>query len=164
MPSDPLFLQTMLLGLGATAVMDVGLALQSRLGIPNTGFAMVGRWVGHFRRGVFRHAAIAKATPVPGERVLGWLTHYLIGMAFAALQVGLQGRNWLAQPTLLPALAFGVLTVAAPWFVMQPALGAGMLARKTQTPLRNGLRSLVNHATYGAGLYLTAVTLSTLAA
>lgn len=89
----PLFLQITLLGLGATAVMDAWLMLLSRLGQPGTGFAMVGRWVGHLRHGVFRHAAIAKAAPIAGEGALGWLTHYLVGLAFAALLVGLLGRG-----------------------------------------------------------------------
>jgi Protein of unknown function (DUF2938) len=84
------------------------------------------------------------------------VTHYLIGIAYAALLVGLEGAAWLKQPTVLPALVFGVLTVAAPWFVMQPAMGAGVLALKTPTPLKIGLRNLANHSVFGAGLYVAA--------
>ncbi len=69
------------------------------------------------------------------------------------------GITWLEQPTYLPALAFGALTVAAPWFVMQPAMGAGFAASKTPTPLKNCLRSLANHAVFGTGLYLAAAAL-----
>ena len=94
----------------------------------------------------------------------GLATHYLIGIAYAALLVALQGAAWLEQPTALPALVFGVLTVAAPWFVMQPAMGAGVLALKTPTPLKNGLRNLANHAVFGAGLYLAAAVLAGVAA
>jgi hypothetical protein len=125
---------------------------------------MVGRWVGHFSRGEFAHAAIAKAAPIPYELGLGWLIHYLIGIAYAVLLVGVQGTAWLGQPTALPALVLGVVTVAAPWFVMQPAMGAGFLALKTPTPLKNGLRSLASHAIFGAGLYLAAVALARVAA
>ena len=153
-----------LIGIGATVLMDLWLWLLSRLGVPATGFAMVGRWVGHFSRGRFAHASIAKAAPVPFELGLGWLTHYLVGIGYAVGMVGLLGAAWLEQPTPLPALVFGVLTVAAPWFVMQPAMGAGVLALKTATPLKNGLRNLANHAVFGVGLYASAVVLAGLAA
>lgn len=153
-----------LVGIGATAVMDVWLLLLSRLGAPTSSFAMVGRWVGHVARGRFAHAAIAKAPPVRNELALGWLTHYAVGVVYAALLVAVQGKAWLQQPTFLPALAFGVVTVAAPWFVMQPAMGAGFLALKTSTPLKNCLRSLANHAAYGIGMYLAAAVMAGVAA
>ena len=164
MPSFPVIAHIAAVGIGATALMDLWLWLLSRLGVPNTGFAMVGRWVGHFTRGEFAHAAISRAAPIPFELGLGWATHYLIGMAYAVLLVSLQGMTWLDQPTVLPALAFGALTVAAPWFVMQPAMGAGVLALKTPTPLKNALRNLANHAVFGAGLYVAAAALAQLAA
>ena len=65
---------------------------------------------------------------------------------------------------MTPALVFGILTVAAPWFVMQPAMGAGVLALKTPTPLKNGLRNLANHTVFGAGLYVAAAFLAGAAA
>jgi len=146
-------------GIGATAVMDAWLLLLSRLGVPTASFALVGRWIGHFPRGRFAHPAISRAEPVAFELALGWLTHYLIGIAYAGLLLAVLGITWLEQPTYLPALAFGALTVAAPWFVMQPAMGAGFAASKTPTPLKNCLRSLANHAVFGTGLYLTAAAL-----
>lgn len=152
-----------LVGIGATALLDAWLVLLSRLGAPTASFAMVGRWVGHMPRGRFAHAAIAKAAPVRHELVLGWLTHYLIGIAYAALLVALQGAGWLGRPTFAPALAVGVATVTAPWLVMQPAMGSGFLASKTSTPLKNCLRSLANHSVFGAGLYLAAAALAGLA-
>ncbi len=149
--------QIALVGIGATAVMDVWLLMLSRLGVPTSSFALVGRWVGHFRQGRFVHAAISKAEPLRFELGLGWLTHYLVGIGYAALLVAIQGVVWLDQPTYGPALLAGVVTVAAPWFVMQPAMGAGFAASKTSTPLKNCLRSLANHAVFGSGLYLAAV-------
>ncbi|MDO9095994.1 MAG: DUF2938 domain-containing protein [Rubrivivax sp.] len=149
-----------LVGIGATAVLDTWLALLLRLGVPTTSFALVGRWVGHLSRGQFAHVAISKAPPVEFELGLGWLTHYLIGIAFAGLLVAVQGMAWLEQPTYLPALVVGVVTVAAPWFVMQPAMGSGFLASKTPAPLTNCLRNLANHAAFGTGLYLAAAVLT----
>lgn len=152
--------RVVLVGIGATALMDAWLIAAARLGLPSTGFALVGRWVGHLARGRVAHAAIAHAAPVAGERLLGWAAHYLVGIAFAGLLVGAAGRAWLQRPTLLPALAFGVASVAAPLFVMQPAMGAGIAASRTATPLRNVLRSTLNHAVFGIGLYLAAASLA----
>jgi hypothetical protein len=46
-----------------------------------------------------------------------------------------------------------------PFFVMQPAMGAGIAASRTPTPWRNRLRSLATHAVFGCGLYLSAAAL-----
>lgn len=145
------------IGCGATAILDAWLVFMQRLGVPTLGFAMIGRWIGHWPRGVFAHQAIAKAAPVKGELALGWLFHYATGVAFAALLIAIQGVDWMLRPSLLPAVAVGVATVAAPWLVMQPALGAGVAASRTPTPARNRARSLANHAVFGLGLYLAAL-------
>lgn len=145
-----------LIGIGATAVMDAWLLLLRRLGVTSLSFALVGRWVGHLARGTIVHPAIAEAAPIPGELALGWLTHYGVGIVFAGLLVAAQGIAWMGEPTVLPAIAVGVATVAAPWFVMQPAMGAGFAASRTPTPWKNCLRSLANHAVFGVGLYLCA--------
>ncbi len=148
------------IGVGATAAMDAWLLLLRRLRVPTLDFALVGRWVGHWRRGVFAHEAIAKAAPVRGELALGWLFHYAAGAAFAVLLVAIEGVEWVRSPSLLPALAVGVATVAAPWLLMQPAMGAGVAASRTPSPSRNRIRSLANHAVFGAGLYLAAFLLA----
>jgi hypothetical protein len=150
----------MLIGIGATAVMDAWLLLLKHLGVPTLNFAFIGRWVGHLFRGQFAHAAIAKAVPIRGELAWGWFTHYAVGMAFATVLVGLQGADWVRSPTLLPALAVGVCTVAAPLLVMQPAMGSGFAASRTPTPLKNCLRSLANHTVFGFGLYLSALAIA----
>nr|WP_255484857.1 DUF2938 domain-containing protein [Acidovorax sp. JMULE5] len=150
----------MLIGIGATAVMDAWLLLLKRLGVPTLNFAFIGRWVGHLFRGQLAHAAIAKAVPIRGELAWGWLTHYAVGVAFATVLVGLQGADWVRSPTLLPALAVGVCTVAAPLLVMQPAMGSGFAASRTPTPLKNCLRSLANHTVFGFGLYLSALAIA----
>ena len=148
---------TLLLGTGATALLDTWLFVLGRLGVPTLNFAFIGRWVGHLSRGKFAHAAIGRATAIRGELALGWVTHYAIGIGFAAALLGWQGLAWARHPTLGPALAVGVLTVLAPLFVMQPAMGAGFASSKTPTPARNVLRSVANHTVFGLGLYLTSL-------
>lgn len=148
------------IGVGATAVMDLWLALLRRFGVRSSSFALVGRWAGHLLRGRFAHADIARAQPIAGELAWGWVVHYAIGIAFAALLVGVAGSTWTTSPRLLPALAIGLVTVLAPLGVMQPAMGAGFLASRTSTPLKNCLRSVANHAVFGLGLYAAAVAIA----
>lgn len=151
------------IGVGATAAMDAWVLLLRRLGVPTLDYALVGRWVGHWRQGRWHHAAIAKAAPVQGERAIGWLVHYAVGVVFAGLLVALCGMAWAREPRLWPAVAVGVVTVAAPWLVMQPAMGAGIAASRTPTPRKNRLRSLANHTVFGVGLYLSAYVVAWLA-
>lgn len=146
-----------LIGVGATAVMDIWLMFLNRMGVPTLNFAFIGRWVGHLARGRLAHPAIADAAPIPAEVPLGWATHYAVGIGFAGLLVGIQGLDWLHQPTLLPAVAVGVGTAVIPLFVMQPSMGAGFAGSRTPSPLKNCLRSLVNHTVFGAGLFLATV-------
>ena len=145
-----------LVGIGATAVMDVWTLVLKRLGVATLDYALLGRWVGHLGRGTFAHASIGRANAITRERLLGWVSHYGVGIAFAALLVAVEGWSWLHHPSLLPALAVGLATVAVPLLVMQPAMGAGFMASKTPTPLKNCLRSLATHTVFGLGLYLSA--------
>lgn len=161
-PPGALVLQAALLGAGATALLDLWLLLLQRLGVPTTPFAMIGRWIGHLARGRWRHRSIAQAPALPAERALGWLVHYAVGIAFAGLLLLQQGAGWLRSPTWAPALLLGLATVVMPLFVMQPAMGAGIAASRTATPLRNVLRSIVNHVVFGCGLYLVGLALSVL--
>ncbi|HET8746976.1 MAG TPA: DUF2938 domain-containing protein [Ramlibacter sp.] len=149
-----------LIGIGATAVMDLWQAVLGRLGVPTLNFALIGRWVGHWRHGVVMHRAIGKAAPVRGELALGWVTHYATGVAFASLLIAVFGVEWTRSPTLAPALGVGIATVAAPWLLMQPAMGAGIASSKTPSPARSRARSIANHAVFGLGLYLSALPLA----
>jgi hypothetical protein len=153
-------LAVVFIGLGATAVLDLWLVALRRLGVPTGSFALIGRWVAHMARGRFIHASIAKSEPVGNELAVGWITHYAVGIAFAAVLVVLQGSGWLRQPTFAPALLTGVATVVIPLFVMQPAMGAGFAASRTPTPLKNCARSAANHAVLGVGMYVAAVAIS----
>lgn len=152
--NDLLF--TLFVGVGATAVMDVwGPVRKSLLGIAPPNYALVGRWIAHMKRGRFRHDSIAASAPMRGEHILGWIAHYVIGVAFAALLIVICGPAWIRQPTIGPALAVGIGTVAAPFLLMQPGMGAGIAASRTPRPASARLQSLIAHAVFGLGLYAT---------
>lgn len=152
-------IQIFAIGVGATAVMDLWLAALKKLKVPTLNFALLGRWIGHLFHGKYVHAAIAKAQPIRHELLLGWLTHYAIGIGFAGLLIGVTGVAWMAAPTFMPALSIGIATVIAPLFIMQPAMGSGIASSKTATPLRNCIKSIANHAVFGCGLYGAATAL-----
>lgn len=145
---------TLLIGAGATAAMDLWSIIRGRLlGTAPPNYGLVGRWLAHMTRGRFRHDAIAAAPPLRGEHVIGWTAHYLIGIAFAAMLPGIWGLAWVYQPTIGPALIVGIGTVAAPFLVMQPGMGAGIAASRTPRPAAARLQSIVTHTIFGLGLY-----------
>lgn len=164
MESLPVLADVAMVGVGATALMDLWLGLLRRAGVPSPDFGLLGRWVGHLFHGQIAHEAIRRAPSFRGERGLGWLTHYAVGIVFAAVWVQLQGAAWLHRPTVLPAVAWGLATAVLPLFLMQPAMGAGIASSRTATPLMNCLRSLASHAVFGLGLYVSAAALARLTA
>jgi hypothetical protein len=136
--------------------MDVWtIARQRLLGIAPFDYGLVGRWLAYMPRGRFRHDSIKASARVAGERVIGWAAHYLIGIAFAAVLLGIWGLDWLHHPTIGPALLVGIGSVVAPFFLMQPGMGAGIAASRTPRPAAARVQSFVTHAIFGLGLYAT---------
>ncbi len=149
------------IGVGATLVMDLWTIARRRLfGTPLANYGLVGRWFAHMTLGRFRHERIAVAPPMLGERAIGWTAHYLIGIAFAGLLLAICGVAWARQPTLAPALAFGIATVAAPFLLTQPGMGAGIAASRMPQPNAARVQSLVTHTVFGIGLYAAGLVLS----
>lgn len=145
---------TLISGTAATLVMDAwGLLRKPLLGMSIAEYRFVGRWIGHMLHGRLAHDSIAKAPAVGGENFIGWTVHYLTGIAFAAGLLVLAGRSWIEHPTLLPALGFGLLSVAIPLLIIQPAMGAGIAGRRTANPKAVRLQSLLTHAVFGLGLF-----------
>ncbi len=149
------------IGIGATLVMDLwNLFLKRAFGMPSLDYCLLGRWLRHMPAGTLRHASIAAAPPTPHECTVGWVAHYTIGVVFALVLVVLTSGDWLARPTLLPALLYGIGTVVFPFFIMQPSLGLGIAASKTPNPTQARLKSLVTHTVFGVGLYVCALGVS----
>ena len=148
-------------GLGATLAMDLwGVFLKHTFNIPSSNYCFVGRWLRYMPEGIFRHSSIAATPQKPAECAVGWIAHYAIGVIFALALVLLASPQWLRAPTVLPAMILGLATVAFPFFVMQPSFGQGIAASKTPNPTQARLRSLMNHAVFGLGLYISALALS----
>lgn len=146
-----------LVGCGATLCMDGWAVLQKKvLGIPALNYALVGRWVLWMPCGMIVHRPITASAAMKGETVTGWVLHYLIGIGLAYMPVLMAGTAWLANPSPGIALLAGLSSVAAPFLIMQPALGFGIAAARTARPMKARALSLLAHLIFGVGLYLTA--------
>lgn len=156
-----LILGAVLVGVGATVIMALwALMLRRLFGVPTLSYCVVGRWLSMMRRGQFKHANMAAVPKAPAECVIGWVAHYALGVAFALGLVLLAPAGWLEQPTVMPALLFGMGTVVIPFFIMQPSLGMGIAAAKSANPLQARAKSVMTHAVFGFGLYASALVAS----
>ena len=167
MASNPLNIElihvliTIAVGLGATLIMDLwAIFLTRAFNIPLPNYCFVGRWLRYMPEGIFRHSSIAAAPQRAAECTVGWIAHYTIGIIFALSLVLFASNRWLQEPTLLPAMILGFATVAIPFLVMHPSFGLGIAASKTPNPTQARLRSLINHAVFGLGLYISALAIS----
>jgi len=141
--------------------MDVLALLLTRMfSVPSANYCLVGRWLRHMPEGTFTHASIIAAPRKRFECTVGWIAHYVIGTVYALVLVAFVSGSWLARPTLLPAMLFGIGSVLVPYLIMQPSFGLGIAASRTPNPTQARLRSLVAHTAFGVGLYVCAVGVS----
>jgi hypothetical protein len=144
------------IGIGATLVMDLwNLFLKRTFSMQSLNYCLLGRWLSHMPSGTFRHASIGAARQKPFECTVGWIAHYSIGVTLALVFVVLVSSEWLARPTLLPVLSYGLGTVVFPLFVLQPSLGLGVASSRAPNPTQARLKSLMTHSVFGVGLYVS---------
>ena len=148
-------IQGVLIGVLATFAIDIWAVLVKHvLRLPTANWAMVGRWFGHLPRGKFIHRAITESAAVRNELAIGWIAHYFTGIVYGIAYLGIVQGILSRDPSLVSALVFGLVTLAAPWLILQPAMGAGVFASRTPRP---GVMRLVNlsmHAVFGISLYI----------
>lgn len=148
------------IGIGATVLMDIWALILARFpGQSRPNWAPVGRWVGHLGRGTVFHDDIAAAAPFALENKMGWAFHYLVGILYGVILVLITGPAWVAHPTFWPAWIWGIVTIAAGWFLLVPGLGLGWAASRTPNPNRTRVMGLIAHTVFGFGLYATALLL-----
>lgn len=152
-----ILLKIVVIGIGATIVLDIWNYILALFGIKSLDYRFVGRWIGNFINGKFYHSNIMMTLPVQNELVIGWTAHYLIGISFSFLLIIAFGNEWLEKPLLVPAIIIGMITIIAPLFIMQPALGFGIASSNLPNPIVRVLKSIITHLVYGTGLYLSAL-------
>jgi hypothetical protein len=147
----------LVMGAGATAVIDLWAMVRKRvLGVPSLDYGLVGRWLAYLAQGRFSHQRISTMPRASGERLIGWTAHYLIGIVFAAALLAIWGLEWVRSPTPGPALTVGLVSVAAPFLLLQPGMGLGIAASRTPRPAVARIQTLLTHSIFGAGLYAAA--------
>ena len=87
----------------------------------------------------------------------GWAFHYAVGIAYAALYLAIMRLGFHSGPSLISALSFAIALLAAPWLILQPALGMGFFAARMPHPAAVRVVNVSVHAVFGLGLYLGAV-------
>ncbi|MDH5377170.1 MAG: DUF2938 domain-containing protein [Gammaproteobacteria bacterium] len=150
-----LSLLALLMGIIATAILDLSVLGLKMMGASTTNWALVGRWVVFVSRGQF--GAIANGngngTKVRFELVYGWLFHYIVGVIYSLLFL-LICQGFSLPVSLGGALGFGILTVLAPWLILQPGLGLGLFAANTPKPAKTRLLNLTIHSIFGFSLFI----------
>jgi hypothetical protein len=150
-------LRSLTMGIVATMTFDLwGVLLQRVLGIPAPDWSLLGRWIGHVQQGKIMHDNIRQSPPVLHERIVGWLTHYVVGTFFAAALLLIAGPAWARHPTLFPAVIAGLATVIFVWFFLMPAFGQGIAMSKNPVANRIRIVNVVSHFVLGIGFYIGA--------
>jgi hypothetical protein len=153
-----LFWRGVLIGIGATILMDLwAVLLHVAFRQPKPNWAPGGRWFRHLGSGKVFHDSIAGAEPYRHELALGWAGHYAVGILYGVIFALIVGPAWFAAPTLIPAWIFGIVTIAAGWFLMQPGMGLGWAASKTPRPNKVRALGLAAHTVFAIGLFGTAL-------
>lgn len=139
----------------ATLTMDILATLSKRFGfLDGVSYTLIGRWVGALFRGNFLHRCILNSKPVTGERGIGLLAHYAIGMGLGVFYFVLLSMLDLSPNQGLFAFAYGTATSLLPWFILFPACGFSLFGHNGPPGSRLFRTSLANHAFFGLGLAL----------
>jgi uncharacterized membrane protein YeaQ/YmgE (transglycosylase-associated protein family) len=140
-------------GAFGTLVMDSLNHVFARTGmLSKIDMGMIGRMSAGWARGRFRYRHPGELEQVANERLYGYITHYTIGVGFAVTY--LLGWDLLVGGPASPlwALAYGVATTVASYFLVFPAMGLGVVGRRSPEGIRSPLSSLANHLFYGVGM------------
>jgi hypothetical protein len=150
--------RAVLIGVGATALLDLwALLLQRFFKVPAPNWGLVGRWFCHLTKAKVFHNDITLARAYPFERAVGWIGHYANGIVYAGALLVFTRPDWASAPTLAPALAVGIITVGAGWFVLQPGMGAGIAASRRPNAKQIRLLNIAGRIVFGFGLYGSAL-------
>ncbi|MFC1525617.1 DUF2938 family protein [Candidatus Latescibacterota bacterium] len=140
-------------GVLGTMAMDLLNPLFARTGlIVRIDVGMIGRMSAGWARGRFRYRHPAEMERVGHETLLGYITHYAIGVGLAVPFV--LGWSLLIGGAVSPAwtLAYGLATTTASVFFVYPSMGLGVFGRRSPEGIRAPLSSLANHLFFGSGM------------
>ncbi|WP_171060982.1 DUF2938 family protein [Poseidonocella sp. HB161398] len=145
-------------GVTATLVLDLWKVATDRLrGRKGSPWGLVGRWVLGLGHGRVALDQSRSDPPSRGEHAVGWIFHYAVGIAYAAMLPLFWGTAYIDAPTVWPAIIVGlVLSTFAGLCILTPAMGGGLLAGKTPNQAARISETLQNHAVFALALYMGA--------
>lgn len=150
-----LIVNSIIIGVLSTIFMDVVAWLREKIcQITPLNYAFIGRWCLSWKDGQFIHKNITQSPSRKFEAVIGWCIHYFIGIFWAYLYLILN-LYYSFESFFAYTLIFSLCTTFAPFLIVQPALGFGFFATNTPAPLVSIKNSLIAHAFFGLGLYLS---------
>jgi hypothetical protein len=157
-----MIVEVLIVGVVANIVTDIYEWILERTLGKTRDWHLIGRWVANLPKGSFVLDTENESRAVSGELAVGWIFHYVVGIAYAG--VYLFGVQYVlgVSPSAITAIGFGVISVAAPWFILMPALGVGAFAINAGRPTFVRLASLSVHFVFGVGLYLGVISIGLL--
>lgn len=148
-----LILKGFIAGVLGTLMMDSLNHLFARYGvISKIDVGMIGRMAVGWARGRFCYSHPSEMKPVANEKLIGYITHYSIGVALAIPFV--LGWAYFFGGPVSPVwtLAYGVATTVASVFFVYPSMGFGIFGMRSPEGIRAPLSSLANHLFFGVGM------------
>lgn len=157
MISLPLPLRILVTGLAGATAADIGRTIyQWATGFPPVNWSVTGRWFLMVLQGQPYVPDVGTAPSLPHELISGHVAYYAISVVFAGAYLTLL-RLTKREPSAWNGLLFGWVTMAFPFFVQMPLMGAGVMASATATPWLVIGRTLVHHSSFGLGLAIGAL-------
>ena len=148
-----LILTGVLAGVLGTLAMDLLNLLFAHIGVLlRIDVGMIGRMSAGWARGRFCYSHPSEMKPVANEKLIGFITHFSIGVALAIPFV-LGWDLWIGgRASPVWAVVYGVATTVASLFFVYPSMGLGVFGRKSPERIRAFITPLANHLFYGVGL------------
>jgi hypothetical protein len=82
---------------------------------------------------------------------LGWIAHFMIGVAFAAAYVFILKDHLSGKPAV-KGLLFSLIPFFMAQIIVMPMMGAGLFSMSTGAPILMIMGSLIGHIVYGTVL------------
>jgi hypothetical protein len=143
-----------LIGIIATAVMDLwGLVLYFTLGI-SVDWSLVGRLVGNMLEGNFFLYGLENAPAIQHENAIGWFAHYCTGLFYSFCFLLFSYKIMGKKPCFIYALIVSFAFMVVPFLFYQPEVGMGYFAAHASDPNLARLLTVSVHFSFGVGLYL----------
>ena len=147
------FLIISIIGILACVMLDLWQRLLFILfKIPPSNWAMVGRWLFLFLKSMsWVQRDLSEQSSMKNELYIGWGFHYVVAILYAFLFFFLF-KEGIIDLSLRDGVVFGIISVIVPWFFFMPAMGVGILGKKTPNPLLACILALIAHTIFGGAL------------